>query len=49
MNKAVNGWINGIIGVAIFSGSLPATRLAVADFNPIFLTCIRAIIAAILG
>lgn len=49
MQKMTNGWVNGFIGVAIFAGSLPATRVAVADLNPIFLTCARATIAALLG
>jgi drug/metabolite transporter (DMT)-like permease len=49
MEKTTTGWINGFIGVAIFAGSLPATRLAVAGFNPTFLTCARATIAALLG
>ncbi|UPT36781.1 DMT family transporter [Pseudomonas amygdali] len=49
MEKAASGWVNGFIGVAIFAGSLPATRVAVADFNPTFLTCARATIAALLG
>jgi drug/metabolite transporter (DMT)-like permease len=44
-----HGWINGFIGVVIFSGSLPATRLAVMEFDPVFLTMIRAAIAAVLG
>ena len=44
-----SGWINGLIGVAIFAGSLPATRVAVAEFDPSFLTCARATIAALLG
>lgn len=44
-----SGWINGFIGVAIFAGSLPATRVAVADLNPTFLTSARATIAAVLG
>ncbi len=43
------GWINGFIGMLIFSASLVATRAAVMDFDPIFLTCIRATIAAFLG
>jgi drug/metabolite transporter (DMT)-like permease len=43
------GWGNGLLGVIIFSGSLPATRVAVADFAPVFLTCARAAIAALLG
>ncbi|HEN8799507.1 TPA: DMT family transporter [Pseudomonas putida] len=49
MKKSTSGWINGLIGVAIFAGSLPATRVAVADFEPTFLTCARATIAALLG
>lgn len=46
---ASNGWINGFIGVVIFSGSLPATRVAVADFDPVFFTLSRATIAGILA
>ncbi|WP_019938312.1 DMT family transporter [Bordetella sp. FB-8] len=49
MEKTSSGWISGFIGVTIFAGSLPATRLAVAGFNPTFLTCARASIAALLG
>ncbi|QLF92206.1 DMT family transporter [Pseudomonas sp. ABC1] len=49
MEKTTSGWINGFIGVAIFAGSLPATRVAVVDFAPTFLTCARATIAAVLG
>ena len=41
-NKA---WLNGAIGVIIFAGSMPATRLAVMGFSPIFLTSARACIA----
>lgn len=33
----------------IFSGSLAATRVAVAGFSPLFLTSARAAIAALLG
>lgn len=43
------GWWSGLIGVIIFSGSLPATRVAVAGFTPLFLTSARAVIAALLG
>jgi hypothetical protein len=32
MDRTAIGWINGFLGVVIFSGSLPATRLAVHDF-----------------
>lgn len=47
--NAASGWLNGLIGVIIFSGSLPATRLAVAEFDPVFLTVARATIAALLA
>jgi drug/metabolite transporter (DMT)-like permease len=49
MDRRTAGWGSGLLGVMIFSGSLPATRVAVADFSPIFLTSLRAVIAAILG
>jgi drug/metabolite transporter (DMT)-like permease len=49
LDSSTQGWINGFIGVVIFSGSLPATRLAVMEFDPVFLTMIRAAIAAALG
>lgn len=49
VDKTANGWINGFLGVLIFSGSLPATRVAVGDFDPVFLTVARATIAALLG
>ncbi len=49
MRSSPGGWGSGLIGVIIFSGSLPATRVAVADFSPMFLTSARAVIAALLG
>lgn len=49
MNQAQRGWWNGIVGVIIFSGSLPATRAAISDFEPIFLTAARAAIAGLLA
>ncbi|RWC48188.1 MAG: DMT family transporter [Mesorhizobium sp.] len=49
MDKIASGWMNGFIGVLIFSGSLPATRVAVKDFDPTFLTSARAAIAGLLG
>ena len=49
MRSGMEGWGSGLLGVAIFSGSLPATRIAVGGFNPIFLTSARAVIAALLG
>ncbi len=47
--KGMAGWGSGLVGVIIFSGSLPATRIAVAGFPPLFLTSARALIAALLG
>lgn len=49
MTQNTKGWLNGLLGVLIFSGSLPATRVAVADFDPIFLTAARATIAGVLA
>lgn len=49
LDDATRGWINGLIGVVIFSGSLPATRLAVLEFDPVFLTVARAAIAGLLA
>jgi len=43
------GWLNGLTGVIIFSGSLPATKVALADLEPYFLTFSRASIAGILA
>ncbi|WP_449123500.1 DMT family transporter [Pseudomonas sp. MPG01] len=47
--EKTSGWINGFIGVVIFSGSLPATRMAVLEFDPVFLTVVRAAIAGVLA
>lgn len=49
MRYNLAGWGSGLLGVIIFSGSLPATRVAVASFSPLFLTSARAVIAAVLG
>jgi drug/metabolite transporter (DMT)-like permease len=49
MQRTTGGWGSGLIGVIIFSGSLPATRVAVGSFTPVFLTSARAVIAALLG
>ncbi len=45
----LSGWLNGLAGVIIFSGSLPATRLAVAEIDPVFLTVARAAIAGLIA
>ncbi|QJP70069.1 DMT family transporter [Burkholderia glumae] len=47
MQTSTQGWLNGFLGVVIFSGSLPATRIAVHGFDPVFLTLARAAIAGL--
>jgi drug/metabolite transporter (DMT)-like permease len=46
-------WWSGVtlggLGMLAFSGTLPATRLAVPAFGPTVLTCSRIVIAAVLG
>jgi drug/metabolite transporter (DMT)-like permease len=49
MKASTDGLVSGIIGVVIFSGSLPATRVGVMGFSPIFLTSARAVIAGVLA
>jgi drug/metabolite transporter (DMT)-like permease len=49
MDRSVSAWLNGFIGVLIFSGSLPATRVAVTGFDPLFLTVARGTIAGLLA
>ncbi len=49
MERTTAGWGSGLLGVVIFSGSLPATRIAVAELTPLFVTSGRAVIAALLG
>lgn len=44
-----SAWLNGFLGVVIFSGSLPATKIAVVDMDPFFLTFLRASVAGILA
>jgi len=49
VTESSNGWLNGLLGVIIFSGSLPATRIAVLDLDPFFVTVARASIAGLLA
>lgn len=48
-DENISGLINGFIGVLLFSGSMPATKLAVMEMSPIFVTIARAAIAGILA
>ena len=41
------GMVLGVVGVIIFGGTLPATRLAVASLDPAFVTAGRAAIAGL--
>lgn len=49
MKVATWGWINGFIAVVMFSGSLPATRLAVLGLDPLFVSAARAAAAGLLA
>jgi len=49
MKGSVEGWGSGAVGMTIFSGSLPATRVALEGFAPLFLTGARATLAAVLA
>lgn len=42
-------WIDGMIGVAIFSASLAATRLALTGMDALFLSAARAALAGLAG
>ncbi|MBL1221104.1 DMT family transporter [Chryseobacterium sp. L7] len=48
-DENVSGWINGFIGVVLFSGGLPATKLAVMEMSPTFVTIVRAAVAGLLA
>ena len=43
------GLLLGLLGVLAFSGTLPATRLAVAHLDPVFVGLGRALVAAVLA
>ena len=49
MHKASTAWIQGGIGMVIFAASLPATRVAVAQLPPLFVTSARASLAGLLA
>ncbi|WP_233868050.1 DMT family transporter [Paraburkholderia adhaesiva] len=49
LNSTTDGWLCGLAGVLIFSGSLPATRVAVLGLAPLFVTGARAAIAGALA
>lgn len=49
MKSLNSGWLNGLIGIVIFAGSLPATRVAILELSPTFLTAARAAIAGVIA
>ena len=49
LNDETRGLIYGFIGVVCFSLTLPATRAAVADLDPIFVGLGRALVGAVLA
>lgn len=49
MDDKISAWGSGFLGMVIFSGSLPATRVAVTELTPLYLTSMRAAIAALLA
>lgn len=42
----ITAWFIGLLGVVIFGATLPATKLALPDFSPWFITFARALLAA---
>ncbi|MCA0432652.1 MAG: DMT family transporter [Proteobacteria bacterium] len=46
MNGITRGYLLGLVGVAIFSLTLPLTRIAVQELNPLFLSIGRTVLAA---
>jgi drug/metabolite transporter (DMT)-like permease len=49
MSRETLGYLLGVLGVLIFGATLPATRLAVADLAPWFVTTGRAAVAGLLA
>lgn len=47
--QATRGVVWGFVGVLIFSVSLPVTRVAVAELDPVFVAMARGMIAALLS
>jgi drug/metabolite transporter (DMT)-like permease len=47
MSRETLGYLLGALGVLVFGGSLPMTRLAVADLDPLFVTVARPGLAAV--
>lgn len=48
-NRQTLGLLLGVLGVIVFAGSLPASRVAVTEVTPYFLTAVRATLAGLGG
>lgn len=48
-NRQTLGLLLGVLGVIVFAGSLPASRVAVTEVTPYFLTAMRATLAGLGG
>jgi drug/metabolite transporter (DMT)-like permease len=49
LSRETSGMLLGLVGVAIFGLTFPATRLAVAELPPVFVALGRAVVAAVLA
>ncbi len=49
MTLTTRGYILGFIGVAIFSLTLPLTKIAVHEFDPLFVSPARTVVAALVA
>lgn len=49
LDQTTKGWVNGSIGMLIFSGTLPATRVGVGEFGASFMTSVRAVVAGVIS
>ena len=47
--QTLTGLLLGFFGMCLFAGTLPATRLAIGGFDPLFLTAARATLAGSAG
>ncbi|MGL4975191.1 MAG: DMT family transporter [Bosea sp. (in: a-proteobacteria)] len=49
MQRETLGMLLGLVGVIVFGGTLPMTRLAVAEISPVFVTFARPALAGLLA
>ena len=47
--RPLAGMALGLVGVVIFGATLPVTHIALEGFSPAFITCARAVIAAVVA